>query len=69
MFGKFFSPIGLLCLGFSAVTLFAAGIVYLFTGAVPPGLLPLSSAVLAIPLIFVLIRFARGHFSRSLDEP
>ena len=69
MFAKFFSPIGLLCLGFSVLALLMAGIVFLFTGAFPPGLLSLALAILAIPLIVVLIRLARGHFSRSLDEP
>ena len=69
MFAKFFSPIGLLCLGFSALALLMAGIVYLSTGAFPPGSLPMALAILAIPLIVVLIRFARGHFNRSLDEP
>jgi hypothetical protein len=62
-------PAAYICLPLAVAVFVAAALSYLIYGEFPREIFVLGVAVLAIPVVLLLYRFARGHFSRSLDEP
>lgn len=68
-FDRSVMPAAYICLPLAVAVFVAAALSYLIYGEFPREILVLGLAVMAIPVVLLLYRFVRGHFSRSLDEP
>lgn len=62
-------PAAMMSLPLGGLAILASGVVYVFHGNIYRELLFLGAAVLVIPLVLIVYRFFRGHFSDQLDEP
>jgi hypothetical protein len=62
-------PAAYICLPVAVAVFVAAALAYLIYGEFPREIFTLAVAILAIPVVLLVYRFVRGHFSRSLDEP
>jgi uncharacterized RDD family membrane protein YckC len=62
-------PAAYICLPVAVAVFIAAALSYLVYGELPREILVLGVAIAAIPAALFFYRWARGHFSRSLDEP
>lgn len=62
-------PAAYICLPVAVIVFVVAAIVYLIYGEFPRDIFVLGVAMLAIPVVLMIYRFVRGHFSGALDEP
>jgi hypothetical protein len=62
-------PAAYICLPLAVAILLAAGLSYSVYGVFPRDVFVLGAGVLAIPIVLMVLRFIRGHYSDSLDEP
>jgi ABC-type xylose transport system permease subunit len=68
-FDRMVMPAAFICVPLAVAILLAAGLSYVIYGLFPREIFGLGMAVLVIPLILLVFRFMRGHFSSSLHEP
>jgi drug/metabolite transporter (DMT)-like permease len=62
-------PAAYICLPVAVAVFIAAALSYLIYGEFPRDILVLGVAIVAIPVVLIVYRFLRGHFSKSLHEP
>jgi drug/metabolite transporter (DMT)-like permease len=62
-------PAAYICLPVAVAVFIAAALSYLIYGEFPREILVLGVAIVAIPVVLIVYRFLRGHFSKSLHEP
>jgi drug/metabolite transporter (DMT)-like permease len=62
-------PAAYICLPVAVAVFIAAALSYLIYGEFPRDILVLGVAIVAIPVVLIVYRFMRGHFSKSLHEP
>jgi hypothetical protein len=68
-FDRMVMPAALICLPLAVAILMAAGLSYVVYDSFPREMFGLGVALFLIPLILMVFRFVRGHFSSSLHEP
>ena len=68
-FDRLVMPAAFMCLPLGVALLIAAALGYLIYGQVSLQMLVLGGAIFAIPGLFQIYRFIRGHFSHQLHEP
>ncbi|MEY3480799.1 MAG: hypothetical protein RIQ71_1574 [Verrucomicrobiota bacterium] len=68
-FDRLVMPAAFMCLPLGVALLIAAALGYLIYGQANLQMLVLGGAIFAIPGLFQIYRFIRGHFSRQLHEP
>jgi hypothetical protein len=62
-------PAAYICLPVAVAVFIAAALSYLIYGEFPRDILVLGVAIVAIPVVLIVYRCMRGHFSKSLHEP
>ena len=68
-FDRMVMPAAFMCLPVAVASLMAAALSYLVYETFPREVFVLGVAVMAIPVVLMLFRLVRGHYSGALDEP
>jgi hypothetical protein len=68
-FERMVMPAAYISLPVAVAILIAAALGYLVYGTIWPEILTLGFAMLAIPVVLMVFRLVRGHYSDALDEP